>query len=54
MNESSEEPFNKQLWDKLTEQWKNISPTLAETQSWDSEFNDFSTDFKVSTYELRL
>lgn len=46
MNESSEEPFNKQLWDKLTEQWKNISPTLAETQSWDSEFNDFSTDFK--------
>ena len=47
MNESSEEPFNNQLWSKLTEQWKNFHPSLVESQPWNNEFNDFYSEFKV-------
>uniref|UniRef100_A0A023F139 Peroxisomal targeting signal 1 receptor n=2 Tax=Triatoma infestans TaxID=30076 RepID=A0A023F139_TRIIF len=40
-----EDTFNKQLWSKLSEQWENLA-VADDSNSWISEFGDFSTAFK--------
>lgn len=43
---SKEDTFNKQLWSKLSEQWENLA-IADDSNSWISEFGDFSSVFKV-------
>ncbi|XP_073993738.1 peroxisomal biogenesis factor 5 [Rhodnius prolixus] len=42
---SKEDTFNKQLWSKLSEQWENLA-IADDSNSWISEFGDFSSVFK--------
>lgn len=48
--DNPDESINKQLWDKLEAQLSEFTTGIPEYKAWDSEFNDFSNEFKEYSF----